>query len=123
MCGIAGLADLSRSTDIATLGATAADMAAALYHRGPDDGGTWVDAEAGIALGFRRLAVIDLSPTGHQPMVSACGRYVLVYNGEIYNFEELRSELRNCGRSFRGHSDSEVVLEACAEWGLERAVE
>ncbi len=122
MCGIAGLVDLSHSTDIVTLEAAAAAMAYALYHRGPDDGGTWVDAEAGVALGYRRLAVVDLSPAGHQPMVSDCGRYVLLYNGEIYNFEELRSELRQCGRRFRGHSDSEVLLEACAEWGLDRAV-
>lgn len=122
MCGIAGLVDLSRSTDVATLEVTASAMADALYHRGPDDGGTWVDAEASVALGYRRLAVVDLSPAGRQPMVSRCGRYVLVYNGEIYNCEELRSQLRQCGRRFRGHSDSEVLLEACAEWGLNTAV-
>jgi asparagine synthase (glutamine-hydrolysing) len=97
-------------------------MADQLVHRGPDDSGVWVDGEAGIALGFRRLAILDLSPAGHQPMTSSNGRYVIVFNGEVYNFAELRRDLESRGHSFRGHSDTEVMLEAVSEWGLEAAV-
>lgn len=96
-------------------------MAATLRHRGPDDGGTWVDAAAGLALGHRRLAVLDLSPAGHQPMVSACGRYVLALNGEIYNHLDLRAALAAAGvaPAWRGHGDTETLLAAIAAWGLE----
>ena len=101
-------------------------MAEALAHRGPDDEGVWLDPEAGIALGHRRLAVVDLTPGGHQPMVSADGRFVLIFNGEIYNFEEFapRSRARGSAPSggWRGHSDTEVLLEAIAHWGLEPAL-
>jgi asparagine synthase (glutamine-hydrolysing) len=97
-------------------------MASTLQHRGPDDSGVWVDAAAGFALGFRRLSIIDLSPSGHQPMVSSSGRWVLVFNGEIYSFRELRDELAAEGHVFRGRSDSEVILEACEEWGVEAAL-
>jgi asparagine synthase (glutamine-hydrolysing) len=93
-----------------------------LVHRGPDDSGVWVDAEPGIALGFRRLAIVDLSPAGHQPMVSPDGRYVIVFNGEVYNFKELRKDLESRGHDFRSHSDTEVILQAVSEWGLEAAV-
>lgn len=122
MCGFAGLID--------PLGATADElrtrvgaMAGALAHRGPDDSGDWVDANAGVALGFRRLAIIDLSPAGHQPMISRSGRWVVIYNGEIYNFEELRSRLKGAVPSltFRGHSDTEVLLEAVEQWGVDAA--
>jgi asparagine synthase (glutamine-hydrolysing) len=89
-----------------------------MLHRGPDDAGVWSDAEAGVALGHRRLSIIDLSPLGHQPMLSACGRFVLSYNGEIYNFPALRSELEQAGDFFRGHSDTEVLLAAFARWGI-----
>jgi asparagine synthase (glutamine-hydrolysing) len=122
VCGIAGIVDLGRRTDAGVLNATVSAMADTLRHRGPDDSGTWVTAEAGVALGHCRLAILDISPTGHQPMLSRCERYVLVYNGEIYNFAELRQELEACGHAFRGHSDTEVLLEACAEWGIDRAV-
>jgi asparagine synthase (glutamine-hydrolysing) len=98
-------------------------MSETLLHRGPDDGGTWVDAEVGIALGHRRLSILDLSPEGHQPMHSACGRYVIVFNGEIYNFLELRRELEALGHRFRGRSDTEVMLASFSQWGLERAVQ
>jgi asparagine synthase (glutamine-hydrolysing) len=123
MCGIAGLWDrgLGASTD--ALGAMARRMAESLHHRGPDDGGVWCDGEAGIALGHRRLSIVDLSPAGAQPMISSCGRFVLSYNGEIYNAEELRRELRAAGRPFRGHSDTEVVVEAVALWGVEAAIQ
>ena len=122
MCGIAGLFDAARPP-AARLEAAARAMAAMLRHRGPDDGGIWVHAEAGLALGHRRLSIIDTSPQGHQPMVSHDSRYVIAYNGEVYNFPDLRRELEGLGRSFRGHSDTEVILEACAAWGVRRAVE
>ncbi len=97
-------------------------MTRALRHRGPDDEGLWCDEAAGICFGHRRLSIIDLSPTGHQPMVSACGNYVITFNGEIYNFRELAKDLERSGRTLRGVSDTEVLLEACAQWGVETAV-
>ncbi|HEX8135983.1 MAG TPA: asparagine synthase (glutamine-hydrolyzing) [Pyrinomonadaceae bacterium] len=102
--------------------ATIRRMSDTLLHRGPDDEGSFVDADSGIALGFRRLSIIDLTPEGHQPMASADGRYVLIFNGEIYNFQELRRELEALGHKWRGHSDTEVMLAAFTEWGFERAV-
>ena len=99
-------------------------MADLLRHRGPDDDGVWADTEAGIALAQRRLAIVDLSPAGHQPMFSACQRYVIVFNGEIYNYEEIRRRLEaEAAHAWRGHSDTEVLLEAIARWGLKRALE
>ena len=89
-----------------------------LRHRGPDDSGVWVEANAGLALGHRRLSVIDLSNHGRQPMISANQRYVIAFNGEIYNFRKLRTELQEGGTNFRGHSDTEVLLEAIVRWGL-----
>jgi asparagine synthase (glutamine-hydrolysing) len=121
MCGIAGF--LSPGGTREEAGLTIRRMTDALVHRGPDAGGVWEDTRLGIALGNRRLAVIDLSPEGHQPMRSASGRYVLVFNGEIYNFGMLRGELERLGHSFRGHSDTEVMLAAFTEWGLEGALE
>ncbi|MDP6173697.1 MAG: asparagine synthase (glutamine-hydrolyzing), partial [Rhodospirillales bacterium] len=122
MCGFAGFIDLARCTPEETLLVRAEGMAARLYHRGPDGDGVWADAGAGLALGHRRLAILDLSSTGHQPMASADGRHVIAYNGEVYNFSELRAELEAGGAAFRGSCDTEVVVEAIAAWGLERAL-
>ncbi len=97
-------------------------MTDTLRHRGPDDAGVFVDAEAGIALGTRRLAIMDLSAHGHQPMESADGRYVVTYNGEVYNFAKLRSELEGAGHRFRGGSDTEVLVAAIERWGMEQAL-
>jgi asparagine synthase (glutamine-hydrolysing) len=95
-------------------------MTDCIAHRGPDDAGVWVDEAYGVALGHRRLSIIDLSPAGHQPMASGCGRYVTVYNGEIYNYRELRAELESTAEiAWRGHSDTEVMLAAMSSWGVE----
>lgn len=96
-------------------------MTDAIVLRGPDDAGEWVDADFGVALGHRRLSILDLSPLGHQPMASADGRFVMVFNGEIYNFQELRAELEKSGHTWRGHSDTEVMLAAFLEWGVVEA--
>lgn len=120
MCGIVGCYQVGRTQS--DLGTVVTKIARTLGHRGPDDGGEWHDAEAGIALGHRRLAVIDLSPEGHQPMVSESGRYVIAFNGEIYNFRDLRSELEPLGHRFRGHSDTEIALAAIEQWGLIKAI-
>jgi asparagine synthase (glutamine-hydrolysing) len=123
MCGITGFVDTKKITDTAQLVKTAEHMADAIRHRGPDDQGVWADADSGVALGFQRLAIIDISPTGHQPMVSADGRYVIVFNGEIYNYRLLRDELIARGHMFKGTSDTEVMLEAICLWGVREAVE
>ena len=122
MCGLAGLIDPHGRLDAAGLGHIARDMADALRHRGPDDHGVWTDDQAGVALGHRRLSIIDLSAAGHQPMVSHDGRYVIAYNGEIYNFQDLRTTLEGLGHSFRGHSDTEALLAAIVEWGPAEAL-
>jgi asparagine synthase (glutamine-hydrolysing) len=121
MCGLAGVFAGGRwSTE--ELQRIALRMSGAVAHRGPDDNGVWVDATTGIALGFRRLAIVDLSAQGHQPMQSPSGRYIIIFNGEVYNHRSLRRELESSGRGFRGHSDTEVILAAFEEWGIERAV-
>ncbi|MDQ2932190.1 MAG: asparagine synthase (glutamine-hydrolyzing) [Gemmatimonadota bacterium] len=97
-------------------------MIVPIRHRGPDDSGTWCDPSAGIALGFRRLAILDLSALGHQPMRSASGRYTMIFNGEIYNFLQIRAELERDGMRFRSHSDTEVILGAFERWGIDAAV-
>ena len=120
MCGIAGVLNLTGSRD--QLERNAMAMADSLAYRGPDDQGSWSDTEAGIALVHRRLSIVDLSSAGHQPMISADGRFIITYNGEIYNFQELRPELEARGVKFRGHSDTEVMLEAFAAYGIEATV-
>ena len=123
MCGIAGFLELERRSGTQALEAVAQAMAAKLAHRGPDARGVFVDADAGVALSHTRLSIIDLSPAGAQPMTSACGRYVLTYNGEIYSAPELRPELEALGRRFRGHSDTEIIVEGIAAWGVRATVE
>ncbi len=119
MCGIAGFVDERLRGNARMLDVSAAEMAATLGHRGPDASDTWVESDAGVAFGHTRLSIIDLSTAGAQPMTSKCGRCTLTYNGEIYNAAELRDELKGSGRTFRGHSDTEVIVEGCAEWGVE----
>jgi len=97
-------------------------MCEQIKHRGPDDAGTWVGASEGIALGHRRLSILDLSSAGHQPMESNCGRYVVVFNGEIYNFRQLRTELEGLNHAFVGRSDTEVLLAAVAQWGVDASL-
>ncbi len=123
MCGITGFLDPTRELGDEQLAAAVTAMAEALRHRGPDDSGIWTEAGSGIALGFRRLAILDLTPTGHQPMLSADGRYVIIFNGEVYNYAELRAELEADGHVFRGGSDTEVMLAGVLQWGLEAAVQ
>lgn len=123
MCGLAGFME-GKSATTESLTHVVQRMAGTLAHRGPDDGGHWVDCEAGVALGHRRLAIVDLSAAAHQPMHSACGRYVIAFNGEIYNFRKLRDELaaRGAAANWRGHSDTEVLLAALVEFGVEGAL-
>ncbi|NEO32414.1 MAG: asparagine synthase (glutamine-hydrolyzing) [Symploca sp. SIO3C6] len=122
MCGIAGLWDKSKKLSTDQIWQTIQRMSDTLQLRGPDNRGSWVEAEVGIALGHRRLAIVDLSPEGDQPMVSADDHYVIVFNGEIYNFLELRSQLEQLGHWFRGDSDTEVMLASFSQWGLDAAV-
>jgi asparagine synthase (glutamine-hydrolysing) len=121
MCGLTGLFT-ERPYAPDELGRFVTDMANTLVHRGPDDSGTWVHPGGGVALGFRRLAIIDLSEHGHQPMRSASGRFIMVFNGEVYNYLELRRELEQNGARFRGHSDTETILAAFEAWGIAAAV-
>ncbi len=125
MCGIAGFLRPGSSCDPASMRRHVIDMTKSLAHRGPNDEGAWVDPIAGVALGNRRLAIIDLSPEGHMPMHSASGRYVITYNGEIYNSAAIARTLESAGLAprWRGHSDTEVILAAIEAWGLDRALE
>jgi asparagine synthase (glutamine-hydrolysing) len=122
MCGITGFWT-SDGLNLEDARATITAMTDVLRHRGPDDEGAWIDPVAGIALGFRRLSILDLTPTGHQPMESASGRFVIIFNGEIYNHAALRRELAGAGHEFRGRSDTEVLITALEAWGLRRTLE
>src|SRR5215470_17187664 len=117
MCGITGFWQRRQVADHSEI---LTRMSATLRHRGPDDFGTFWDASTGLGFGFRRLAIIDVSAHGHQPMHSASGRYTIVFNGEVYNFEEIRRELPS--QNWRGHSDTEVILAAVEHWGVAAAV-
>jgi asparagine synthase (glutamine-hydrolysing) len=120
MCGLAGCWTASHSCEAPFR--EIQPMCTAIAHRGPDDDGVWCDAGSGIELGFRRLAILDVSPAGHQPMASSTGRYVVVFNGEIYNFAALRASLSD-NVQWRGHSDTEVMLAAIERWGVKIAIE
>lgn len=121
MCGIVGCWEMSGEVRREVVEA----MTSCLRHRGPDSSGIWIDEAAHLALGHTRLAILDLSPAGHQPMLSMCGRFVIVYNGEIYNHQEIRERLESEDRSivWRGHSDTEVLLAAIRTWGVEAALQ
>ncbi|WLA85823.1 asparagine synthase (glutamine-hydrolyzing) [Bradyrhizobium elkanii] len=119
MCGLAGFIDLKRRIAPDERKRIARAMGRAIEHRGPDDWGVQDEPDAGLVLSFRRLAIIDLSAAGHQPMMSASGRSVIAYNGEIYNADEIAKELEARGHRFRGHSDTEVMLEAFEQWGID----
>lgn len=126
MCGIAGLVGgVKERADAPELRTSLERMSAALMHRGPDDEGYWSDPEQAIGLAHRRLSIVDLSLAGHQPMQSACGRFVLAFNGEIYNFGALRKEIERAGviERWRGHSDTEVLLAAFHAWGVRAAIQ
>lgn len=114
MCGFAGFLT---TAGLDSFEATLSRMADAIRHRGPDDSGLWADSTAGIGLAHRRLSIVDLSPAGHQPMVSATGRYVVVFNGEIYNHLTLRKDLFRA-KTWRGHSDTETLLAGFEVWGV-----
>ncbi|MDX6748500.1 asparagine synthase (glutamine-hydrolyzing) [Geminicoccaceae bacterium 1502E] len=119
MCGVAGLWEIDGGAGREVLLRHIGAMTASLRHRGPDGSGCWIDEQAGVALGHTRLAIVDLSPAGAQPMASSDGRFVLSYNGEIYNAAELRRDLERRGRRFRGGSDTEVLVEGLSAWGVE----
>jgi len=122
MCGITGFYNRHTITGSAAI-EQLQRMSSTLVHRGPDSDGVWTDSQRGIALAHRRLAIQDLSPLGHQPMISHDGRYVITFNGEIYNFLELKLELEAKGTVFRGHSDTEIMLEAFSVWGIKQALQ
>ena len=124
MCGIVGFLDPSGSRD-ADLPGLLTKMSDCLSHRGPDDAGIWIDERLGLGLGHRRLSILDLSPSGHQPMSSHSGRFVLSFNGEIYNYLDIRRELESVASPirWRGHSDTEVMLEAVERWGVRGSLE
>ncbi len=120
MCGLTGFWDFKAATSEEKLLHLVSEMALSIQFRGPDSQGIWCDPKVGLAFGHRRLAIVDLSPAGHQPMLSHSGRSVIIYNGEIFNTDDLRSRLKVEGCVFHGYSDTEVLLEACEQWGVEK---
>src|SRR5438093_6194202 len=120
MCGFAGILEHSVQHRKANLCGTVIRMSEAIRHRGPDDAGVWVDEAAGVAFGFRRLAVLDLTEAGHQPQLSHNGRFAAMFNGEIYNHQDLRAELETARsvERWNGHSDTETLLAGFAAWGV-----
>ena len=124
MCGITGIFKGVPSGH--ALKPVLQKMADAITHRGPDDSGIWEESSVGLGVGHRRLSIVDLSPSGHQPMLSPCGRFVVAFNGEIYNHNALRRELESSGKVFtgwKGHSDTETLLCAFTVWGVEKTLE
>ncbi len=120
MCGIAGFFDPRQKTKDPS--SVLKEMTDAIIHRGPDDSGYFIDEERGIALGHRRLSILDLSPQGHQPMFSHSGRFVIVYNGEVYNYLDIKKGLEEKGVVFRSTTDTEVILEAVESYGIDKAL-
>lgn len=124
MCGFAGF--IQNNVGQESMSSMMEGMLKSIRHRGPDDGGIWIDEQHGVALGHRRLSILDLSPTGHQPMESACGRFILVFNGEIYNHLDIRRLLEKSNllpiRGWRGHSDTETLLACFSVWGVEKTL-
>ena len=114
MCGIVGLFSTYPSDNECLL----IRMRDTMIHRGPDDSGIWWSKDRRLGLGHRRLSILDLTPTGHQPMEDSAGQYVITFNGEIYNYIDLRTYLIKKGHSFRSTSDTEVLLESYKEWGV-----
>ncbi len=125
MCGIAGIYAFEPRPDRAQIAQEIRKMSDAIASRGSDAQGQWVDSEAPLALGHRRLSILDLSPAGAQPMASPCGRYQIVYNGEIYNFQDLKNELAAKGHNepYKGHSDTEILLRCFMYWGVQKTLE
>jgi asparagine synthase (glutamine-hydrolysing) len=123
MCGITGFIMAQNSHTDPQLRTITQTMLSRLSHRGPDSSGIWTNEAEGVALGHTRLSILDLSPAGHQPMISKDGRLIITFNGEIYNYLEIALELESTGASFEGHSDTEVLLQAIASWGIRRTLE
>lgn len=125
MCGITGF--IHRANGGVASTSSLVGMLETIHHRGPDDCGVWTDDRCGVALGHRRLSILDLSPAGHQPMESSCGRFVIVFNGEIYNHNELRENIEKSGHlpngGWRGHSDTETLLASFSVWGIEKTLQ
>jgi asparagine synthase (glutamine-hydrolysing) len=122
MCGIAGYLKVDNTRSKAQIATIVNEMANTMVHRGPDHGGTWVSEGVELGLAHRRLSIIDLSANGNQPMYSENRRYIIVFNGEIYNHRELRRELLSRQKVFKCHSDTEVILAGCEEWGVEQTI-
>ncbi len=124
MCGIAGIYSFDPRPDRAHIAQEIRNMCDAIALRGPDSDGQWMDSETPLALGHRRLAILDLSPAGAQPMASPCGRYHIVYNGEIYNFQEIKNDFAAQGHDepYKGHSDTEIILRAFVHWGVQKTI-
>ena len=123
MCGFSGF--FTSNTLLNNQDEVLRGMASVITHRGPDDSGTWYDAQSGIGLAHTRLSIVDLSPAGHQPMHSACERFVIAFNGEIYNHLTLRHQLeaQRQAPAWRGHSDTETLLACFATWGIEKTLQ
>lgn len=113
MCGIVGFIDKNKNID------TLNDMLKIQSYRGPDDSGVYFDEKSGIHLGHNRLSIQDLTSHGHQPFVSDCGNYIIVFNGEVYNFKIIKTELQNLGYNFISNSDTEVILYSYKQWGID----
>ena len=123
MCGFAGFIEFAPARSHDESARLIDQMTNRLTHRGPDDHGHWLNGSGSVALGHRRLSILDTSQHGHQPMASPCGRFVLAYNGEVYNHVELRRELLQSGATFQGQSDTETLVAGFSHWGIQDTIE